>query len=232
MMGVELSVGDWALACLIGAVVGLDGVSWPQAMWSRPIVAGTLGGMLFGAPAEGCLAGAWLELVLSRHPSFGGARHPETGPAAFTAGAAYAVAGSGAPVGIAAAVTVGWAIGWTGTYSVTLLRHLTPHLVSRSDGFGGGAAALSRRHRLAAALDGLRAGLLVAALLVPSVLFVRFVSTQAPGVAGLAWWPVLAGLGLAGTAGVAARGLGAHVRRWPAVAAGIVLGIILARVFL
>lgn len=231
MTGIELSAGDWALACLFGAAIGLDGVSWPQAMWSRPIVAGTLGGVLFGAPAAGCLVGVWLELVLSRHPPFGGARHPETGPAAFTAGAAYAVAGGGAPAGIVAAVAVGWAIGWTGAYSVTLLRRMTPSLVSRPDGFPGGAAALARRHRLAIALDALRAGLLVAALLVPSVLFVRLLSTPLSGPPGAAWWPVLAGLGLAGAAGVAARGLGARGRHWPALAAGCLLGTLLVRVF-
>ncbi len=229
MTGVELTAADWALACLLGAAIGLDEVSWPQAMWSRPLVAGTLGGTLFGAPAAGCLAGVWLELVLSRHPPFGGARHPETGPASFTAGAAYAVAGGGAPVGVVAAVAVGWAAGWTGAYSVTLLRRVTPRLVSRPDGFRGGAAALARRHRLALALDGLRAGLLVAALLVPSVLFVRLVSTQPTGAPGPAWWPVAAGLGLAGAAGVAARGLGARARHWPALTAGGVLGTLLVR---
>ena len=229
MTAVELSAGGWALACLCGTVIGLDGVSWPQAMWSRPIVAGTLGGMLFGAPAAGCLVGVWLELVLSRHPPFGGARHPETGPASFTAGAAYAVAGGGAPAGIVAAVAVGWAIGWTGAYSVTLLRRVTPGLVSRPEGFGGGAAALARRHRLAIALDGLRAGLLVAALFVPSVLFVRLLSTQPSGAAGAAWWPLVAGFGLAGAAGVAARALGARRRGWPALATGCLLGTLLAR---
>ena len=231
MTAVELSVGHWALACLLGAAIGLDGVSWPQAMWSRPIVAGTLGGLLFGAPAAGCLVGVWLEIVLSRHPPFGGARHPETGPAAFTAGAAYAIAGGGAPIGIIAAVAAGWAIGWTGAHSVTLLRRVTPSLVSRPEGFRRGAAALARRHRLAIALDGVRAGLLVAALLVPSALLVRMVSTQPSGAAGAAWWPVVAGLGLAGAAGVAARGLGARGRRWPALAGGCLLGTLLARVF-
>lgn len=231
MTGVELSAGSWALACLFGAVIGLDEVSWPQAMWSRPIVAGTLGGVLYGAPATGCLVGVWLEIVLSRHPPFGGARHPETGPASFTAGAAGAVAGGGAPAGIVAAVAVGWAIAWTGAYSVTLLRRVTPSLVSRPDGFAGGAAALARRHRLATALDGLRAGLLVAALLVPAVLFVRLLSAQPSGAAGAAWWPVVAGLGLAGAAGVSARGLGARSRHWPALTAGCLLGILLARVF-
>lgn len=230
MIGVELSVGDWALACLVGAVIGLDGVSWPQAMWSRPIVAGTLGGLCFGAPAAGCLVGVWLEIVLSRHPPFGGARHPEPGPASFIAGAAHAVAGGGTPAGIVAAVATGWAIGWTGTHSVMLLRRLTPRLVSRPEGFRGGAAALARRHRLAIAMDGLRGALLVAALLVPSVLFVRFLSAQPAGAANLTWWPVLAGLGLAAAAGVAARGLGARRRAWPALAAGMFLGFILLRV--
>ena len=177
MIGVELSAGEWALACLLGAVIGLDGVSWPQVMWSRPIVAGTVGGALFGAPGAGCVVGAWLELVLSRHPPFGGARHPETGPASFTAGAAFALAGGG-PIGIAGAVAVGWAVGWTGAYSLALLRRVTPGLVSRPEGFRGGAAALARRHRLATALDGLRGGLLVAALFVPSILFLRLLTTQ------------------------------------------------------
>ena len=81
------------------------------------------------------------------------------------------------------------------------------------------------------ALDGLRAGLLVAALLVPSALFVRLLSAQPPGAPGAAWWPVVAGLGLAGAAGVTARGLGARARHWPALAAGCVLGALLVRVF-
>lgn len=227
MIAVELSAAELGLACLIGAVIGLDGVSWPQAMWSRPIVAATIGGALFGAPDAGCVVGAWLELVLSRHPPFGGARHPETGPASFTAGAAFAVAGGG-PIGMTAAVAVGWAIGWTGAYSLALLRHVTPGLVSRSEGFSGGGAALARRHRLATALDGLRGGLLVAALFVPSILFVRLLSTQPPGRTGPALWTVAAGLGLAGAAGVAARGLGARGRHWPALAAGGLLGTLLA----
>ncbi|WP_420634631.1 PTS sugar transporter subunit IIC [Candidatus Palauibacter sp.] len=230
MMGVELPLSHWLLACGLGAVVGLDAVSWPQGMWSRPIVAGTLGGLLFGAPAGGFLIGAWLDLVLSRHPSFGGARHPEPGPAAFTAGAAYGLAETGSAVGLLAAVAAGWALGWTGAYSVGLLRRLTARLVSGPGGVRGGAGVLARRHRLAMLLDGVRAGLLVAALLVPSALLVRFLSTQSPGGSGLVWTPALAAVGLAGAAGVAARGLGARSRSWPVFAAGGLLGAILARV--
>ncbi|OYV73746.1 MAG: hypothetical protein B7Z72_01815, partial [Gemmatimonadetes bacterium 21-71-4] len=48
---------------LLGGVAGLDTVSFPQAMISRPLVAATLGGMLAGAPMHGLLVGAVLELI-------------------------------------------------------------------------------------------------------------------------------------------------------------------------
>ncbi|WP_419941775.1 hypothetical protein [Candidatus Palauibacter sp.] len=230
MMGIELSLGDWLLACAMGSIVGLDAVSWPQVMWSRPIVAATLGGLLFDAPAGGFLVGTWLELVLSRHPPFGGARHAETGPAAFTAGAAYGMAQTGAVIGVPAAVVCGWAIGWAGAYSVTVLRVATARLWASSGRARGGAAALARRHRLAMLMDGARGGLLVASLLVPSVLFVRLLSTQPPGSFGLAWSPALAAIGLAGMGGVAARALGTRRRDWPGLAAGGLLGALLAGV--
>lgn len=230
MMGIELSPGAWLIACVVGAFVGLDEVSWPQAMWSRPIVAGTLGGWLFGAPAEGFLVGAWLEVVLSRHLPFGGARHPESGPAALTAGAATGLAATGSPVDVPAAVLCGWVIGWLGAYSVRALRGVTARIAGVPRGARDAAAGLARRHGLAVLLDGVRAGLLVAALLVPSALFVRLLSTQPPGVFGPAWTPALAAVGLAGVAGVAARALAAPRRRWPALAAGALVGAVLAGV--
>jgi PTS system mannose-specific IIC component len=48
---------------LLGGVLGLDVVSFPQAMVSRPIVAATVAGALVGAPAAWLLLGATLELV-------------------------------------------------------------------------------------------------------------------------------------------------------------------------
>ena len=229
-MGLDLSLGEWLLACALGGLVGLDAVSWPQAMWSRPIVAGTLGGFLFGAPAEGFLVGACLELVLSRHAPFGGARHPETGPAAFTAGAACGLAQSGTVIDVPAAVVCGWAIGWLGTQSVTVLRRATARLAIGPGRGRGGAARLARRHRLAMLLDGVRGGVLVASLLVPSALFVRVLSEHPAGGSGSAWSLALVAIGLAAMGGVAARALGTRRRDWPAFAAGSILGAILAGV--
>ena len=230
MTGIELSPGSWVLACVAGVIVGLDEVSWPQAMWSRPIVAATLGGLLFGAPADGFMVGAWLELVLSRHAPLGGARHPEAGPAALTAGAACGLGQTGSLIGVPAAVACGWVIGWLGAYSVRALRGVTARIAAVPRGARDPAAALARRHELAIAFDGARAGLLVAALLVPSALFVRLLSAQPPGGVGPAWTPALAAVGLAGMGGVAARVLAAPRHRWPALAAGGLAGAALAGV--
>ena len=48
---------------LLGAVLGLDVVSFPQAMVSRPIVAATLGGAFIGNPPAGLLIGVVLEMI-------------------------------------------------------------------------------------------------------------------------------------------------------------------------
>ena len=48
---------------LLGGVLGLDVVSFPQAMISRPLVAATLTGALIGEAASGVLLGAALELI-------------------------------------------------------------------------------------------------------------------------------------------------------------------------
>ena len=43
---------------MLGAVLGLDVVSFPQAMISRPIVAATAAATLLGDPGRGLLVGA------------------------------------------------------------------------------------------------------------------------------------------------------------------------------
>ena len=59
---------NWILLGLLGGAVGLDATAFPQAMWSRPIVAGTLAGLVFGRPVSGLLVGITLEVfaLLSR----------------------------------------------------------------------------------------------------------------------------------------------------------------------
>lgn len=77
---------------MLGAVLGLDAVSFPQAMISRPIVAATLAGALVGAPGRGLVAGVILELFALETLPFGASRYPEWGSASVVGGALFAAA--------------------------------------------------------------------------------------------------------------------------------------------
>ena len=88
---------------LLGAVLGLDVVSFPQAMISRPIVASTLAGALVGSPGRGLICGVTLELFALETLPFGASRYPEWGSAAVVGGALFAspLAPSAGSLGIA-----------------------------------------------------------------------------------------------------------------------------------
>ncbi len=75
---------------ILGAILGLDVVSFPQAMISRPIVAATLAGSLMGEPLRGLIAGVTLELFALETLPFGASRYPEWGSAAVVGGAIFA----------------------------------------------------------------------------------------------------------------------------------------------
>ena len=102
---------------LLGAVLGLDAVSFPQAMLSRPIVAATLGGAVAGDPFSGLLAGAALEFVALETLPVGASRYPEWGSASVVGGALIGAAGEASPgalsVTLLAAIATGWIGGWT-----------------------------------------------------------------------------------------------------------------------
>jgi PTS system mannose-specific IIC component len=66
---------------MLGGVLGLDVVSFPQAMVSRPLVAATLAGALIGDAASGLMIGAALELIALETLPFGASRYPEWGSA-------------------------------------------------------------------------------------------------------------------------------------------------------
>src|SRR5215212_4283132 len=85
-----LSPADLLPLALLGAVLGLDVVSFPQAMISRPLVAATLAGFLVGRPEAGLLVGAALELFALETLPFGASRYPEWGSASVVGGALFA----------------------------------------------------------------------------------------------------------------------------------------------
>jgi PTS system mannose-specific IIC component len=102
---------------LLGGVLGLDVVSFPQAMISRPIVAATLAGALVGQPPSGLLLGAALELIALETLPFGASRYPEWGSASVVGGAifsSYPSHPAGAmPIAMVTALATTWVGGWT-----------------------------------------------------------------------------------------------------------------------
>lgn len=113
---------------VLGAVLGLDVVSFPQAMISRPLVAATLAGALAGEAGRGLLVGAVLELVALETLPVGASRYPEWGSAAVVGGALYALHPEGAAGALVLAVTCALATAWVGGESMILLRRLNGQL--------------------------------------------------------------------------------------------------------
>ena len=152
---------------ILGGLVGMDVVSFPQAMFSRPIVGATLAGALAGDPLAGLLAGAVLEMLAMETLPVGASRYPEWGSASVVGGviaAGVPAAGAGSlVVGVLAALVTAWLGGWS------------MHFLRRANG----AWSLRARERLEAGdthvvavlqLRGLTADFARAALLTAAVL--------------------------------------------------------------
>ncbi|MGI8619022.1 MAG: PTS sugar transporter subunit IIC [Gemmatimonadaceae bacterium] len=109
---------------LLGAICGLDFVSFPQAMISRPIVGATAGGAIMGSAPEGLLIGVVLELLALDTRPFGASRYPEWGTAGVTGGAVFAAVGAGRPGSLAVAVFVSLVTAMLSGSSMIALRQL------------------------------------------------------------------------------------------------------------
>src|SRR5687767_15880923 len=103
---------SWISLALVGGVVGLDATSFPQAMLSRPLIAATLAGWVFGRPGAGLLIGALIELFSLVILPFGAARYPESGTAAAAAAAAYAATDPTGPTEPLLLLAVVFALAW------------------------------------------------------------------------------------------------------------------------
>lgn len=103
-----MTTGRFALLVLIGAVTLLD--RWPaaQTMVSRPIVVGTLVGIVLGEPARGVLWGATFEAIYLGILPVGAARNPDVALATLV-GTVVAILGGpaeAAPAGVAVAAGI------------------------------------------------------------------------------------------------------------------------------
>lgn len=116
---------------LLGAVVGLDMVSFPQIMLSRPLVSATLGGAFVGRAGAGLLIGAVLELIALETLPFGASRYAEWG----TAGVVGGVVMAGQPVssagGLPVAMFVALATAVFSSRSMVWVRNWNAHEARR-----------------------------------------------------------------------------------------------------
>jgi PTS system mannose-specific IIC component len=120
----NVSFADILPIAILGGILGLDVVSFPQAMISRPLVAATLSGALVGEAFSGMLIGAALELIALETLPFGAAKYPEWGSAATVGGALFA-AHPGHPAGaMTMAVIASIATGWIGAGTMYHMRRL------------------------------------------------------------------------------------------------------------
>ncbi|HEX7981198.1 MAG TPA: PTS sugar transporter subunit IIC [Gemmatimonadaceae bacterium] len=102
---------------MLGGLLGLDVVCFPQMMISRPLVGATVAGAFVGDTTTGLLVGATLELIALATLPFGASRYPEWGSAAVVGGAIAAAlhaepAGT-VTVGVLATLATAWVGGWT-----------------------------------------------------------------------------------------------------------------------
>jgi mannose/fructose/N-acetylgalactosamine-specific phosphotransferase system component IIC len=158
-------VSDWLGLLLVGGIVGLDATSFPQIMVSRPLVAGTLVGVLFGEPAAGALVGGMIEVFHLSILPIGATRYPEAGTATVAAAAAY-VMHAGAPLdGPALLFALLIALAWerVGAATANALRRANERFAFAEGEAAASAALVERRHRTAIAADFGRGAVVAAA---------------------------------------------------------------------
>lgn len=165
---------------VLGAVLGLDVVSFPQAMISRPIVASTLAGALVGQPQRGLMMGVLLEFFALESLPFGASRYPEWGSAAVVGGALFAAIPDGAAGAMSVAAFAALVTASLGSSSMVLLRRWNGVLArgqQRRIARGSGSAVVALQLSGLSA-DFLRGGALtLAALIVFTPLNLALVAT-------------------------------------------------------
>lgn len=107
---------------VLGAVLGLDVVSFPQAMISRPIVAATLAGTLLGHPLRGLVVGVALEFFALESMPFGASRYPEWGSASVVGGSLFALTPDNTPAAMTLATLAALVTAQLGGLSMIALR--------------------------------------------------------------------------------------------------------------
>lgn len=146
---------------LLGALLGLDVVSFPQAMISRPIVAATLSGGLIGHPSAGLLIGVVLELIALDTLPFGASRYPEWGSAGVVGGALFSAQSPGMPGALPASMLAALLTASISGWSMVVLRRFIARRLEKSRDRieEGSRSALMSLHLTGMSMDLLRGAL-------------------------------------------------------------------------
>jgi len=146
---------------LLGGLLGLDVVSFPQAMVSRPIVASTLAGAFIGHSESGLLIGIVLELIALDTLPFGASRYPEWGSAGVVGGALFAAEAHGMPGALPASILAALLTASISGSSMVVLRRIIASRLERTrDRIEDGSRdALLSLHLSGMTLDLLRGAL-------------------------------------------------------------------------
>lgn len=147
---------------LLGAIIGLDVVSFPQAMISRPLIAASSTGILLGDPAGGLLVGATLELIALETLPVGASRYPEWGSASVVGGALFALGPGPVSGALTMAVLGALATAWIGGWTMYVIRRFNGAIARRwipTLGLGSGRAVIAIQTAGIAA-DFIRGGVL------------------------------------------------------------------------
>jgi PTS system mannose-specific IIC component len=206
-----------------GVVAALDLVSGPQALFARPLVAGTVAGALAGDVEAGLRVGVILELFALDVLPVGAARYPDYGPATVAGVAAVAGLPWAERTGLAVllalllAVLGGWTMQWQ--------RHANARAVDRrlADLAAGRADAVAVLHYEGVLRDAARGIVLTGVGLALAVATRTFALPSALSQLLLA---AAVGSAVTAVAAGAVRGAGKGARfRW--VLAGMAVGVAL-----
>ncbi|MBA2460065.1 MAG: PTS sugar transporter subunit IIC [Gemmatimonadales bacterium] len=221
----ELSLTQAVLLVAWGTLVALDLVSIPQAMFSRPLVAGTVAGWIAGDVEAGLRTGVLLELFALDVLPIGAVRYPDYGPAAVAAAAL--AAGVSWELGLGLAATLGLVLATAGGWSLQLVRRSNARAIQRrAAALAAGEGPAIRRLQYAALVrDAARGAALTTVGLALAWALAAGLRLDRATALGL----TLVCVGSAIAAGVngAVRSAGRDVRlRW--LAAGAAVGLVLA----
>jgi mannose/fructose/N-acetylgalactosamine-specific phosphotransferase system component IIC len=164
---------------LLGAVFGLDMVSFPQMMIARPLVSATVAAAFAGQPEAGLLIGAVLELIALETLPFGASRYPEWGSAGAVGGVVMALHPLHTPAHLPLAVLAALATAYVSSWSMIVLRKFNVRTVRayRAEVEGGAYSAVRAVQLRGLGADFLRGGLVTYIAL---LIFVPLSYTIAP----------------------------------------------------